>query len=425
MKFLEKKETLGLAILFGVMYFIQGIAEPNEGLISQPVRSLLKNWGHNTSEMALFFGLLALPWSFKPIYGLLTDFIPFFSYRRRSYLILTSLLCFLSLAYLFLFPPIEGEYGKLLLLLFVPTMGIAFSDVVIDALMIEKGQPLNMTGTLQSVQWTSIYAATILVGVIAGYLSGNHLHHFSFLICALFSLLSLMMAVWFVKEDKCQEKNKFRFRVACDSLLQTVKSPSFWGVGSFLFLWNFNPFSTTVLYMHMTGYMGMSEQFYGNTISVLSIACILAAVLYGFYCRKIEFEKLIHCSIISGIFATVCYWWMSDTVSAMVVTFFVGFTYMTATLIQLDLAARTCEPRVAGTTFACLMALSNFSVALSTAFGGVLYDNWTSLWGNQIAFDLLIGVGALFTCLSWLVVPFLIEKAKSHANEAVPSAAKL
>jgi hypothetical protein len=43
---------------------------------------------------------------------------------------------------------------------------------------------------------------------------------------------------------------------------------------------------------------------------------------------------------------------------------------MTATLIQLDLAARSCPPEAAGTVFATLMALENFAASLSTWLGG-------------------------------------------------------
>jgi MFS family permease len=41
-----------LGLLFGAMYFLQGIGEPTEGLIAQPVRSLLKSWGHDAAEIA-------------------------------------------------------------------------------------------------------------------------------------------------------------------------------------------------------------------------------------------------------------------------------------------------------------------------------------------------------------------------------------
>ena len=43
--------TVGLVLLFGTMYFVQGIAEPTEGLIAQPVRSLLASWGRSAAEV--------------------------------------------------------------------------------------------------------------------------------------------------------------------------------------------------------------------------------------------------------------------------------------------------------------------------------------------------------------------------------------
>ena len=56
---------------------------------------------------------------------------------------------------------------------------------------------------------------------------------------------------------------------------------------------------------------------------------------------------------------------------------------MTATLIQIDLAARTCPPETAGTVFALLMALENLSASASTWLGGVLYDEGKERWGSR------------------------------------------
>ena len=51
------------------------------------------------------------------------------------------------------------------MLLFVPTLGIAFSDVLVDALMIEVGKPRNLTGRLQSVQWFAASLGLLCSGV--------------------------------------------------------------------------------------------------------------------------------------------------------------------------------------------------------------------------------------------------------------------
>ena len=71
-----RRETVSLGILFGAMYFFQGIGEPSDGLIAQPVLSLLKSWHFGDVQITQFAAVLALPWAIKPLYGLLSDFVP-------------------------------------------------------------------------------------------------------------------------------------------------------------------------------------------------------------------------------------------------------------------------------------------------------------------------------------------------------------
>ena len=40
------------------------------------------------SEVAIYSSIVSLPWVVKPIWGMISDTIPFFGYRRKSYLIL-------------------------------------------------------------------------------------------------------------------------------------------------------------------------------------------------------------------------------------------------------------------------------------------------------------------------------------------------
>lgn len=41
-------------------------------------------------QVALFMGLANLPWTLKPLIGFISDSVPLFGYRRRSYLLLAS-----------------------------------------------------------------------------------------------------------------------------------------------------------------------------------------------------------------------------------------------------------------------------------------------------------------------------------------------
>ena len=402
----ERRERFGLSVLFGAIYFIQGIGEPTEGLIAQPVRSMLASWGQSATEIATFSALLAVPWVLKPLYGVLSDFVPIAGFRRRSYLLIMSTATALGLAYLYFNPPGPGSYGWLLAVLLVPTVGVAFSDVVADALMVEKGQPRGITGQLQSVQWASLYAATIVTGVLGGYLSQHGHQAISFLICAAAAACAGLIALLFVREER-RPPTLDRTRAAWTALARTVRTRALWGTIAFLFLWSFNPFSTAVLYLHMTRALGFSEQFYGNTVSLLAVAAVAASIAYAFYCRRVPFKWLIHLAIVAGVSSTLAYWGLSGLESAFWITIVVGFTYMTGTLVQLDLAARVVPLETAGTAFALLMAVWNLGFAASAGLGGYLYDRWLPLWGEMAAFDALVAVGALCTSACWLVVPWI------------------
>src|SRR5262245_13639226 len=84
------RRMAGLGALFGLLYFVQGIVEPTEGLLSQPIKSLLRHWDYSAASTAWLMSALTLPWTIKPLYGLLTDFVPIRGSHRRTYLLLTT-----------------------------------------------------------------------------------------------------------------------------------------------------------------------------------------------------------------------------------------------------------------------------------------------------------------------------------------------
>jgi predicted MFS family arabinose efflux permease len=236
----------------------------------------------------------------------------------------------------------------------------------------------------------------------------HHAHDpLEFLLAAAAAASTLVLTLLFVRERTAPRKAEWR--QTRELLWATAATPGLWASAAFLFLWSFNPFNTAVLQSHMTGPLGMSEQFYGKTVSLLAAASMVASIAYGFYCRAVRFSWLLHASIAGGIVSTLAYVWLSGTVSALVVTVCVGFSYMTAMLIQLDLAARICLPATAGTTFAALMAVSNLGMACSLATGGWLYDRWSQQWNPIWAFRLLVILGTATTALCWLLIPALVR----------------
>lgn len=394
------------------MYFVQGIGEPTEGLVGQPVKSFLKANEYTAEEITSFSALLALPWAIKPLYGLLTDFVPLFGLRRRSYLLVTTFATTISLLALFALFHRGVSREALLAALLIPAIGIAFADVVIDALMVEKGQRYDATGRFQSIQWAALYGAAILTGPIGGWLAGHHKQEYGFLICGVAAGASLLMTYFFVREVPVPLERR-GVREAWTTLRRAATTPGLTAVAGFLFLWNFNPFANDVWYFHLTEGIGLAEEFYGWTVSLLGIAAVTASVAYGFYCNRVPFGVLLHVSIAMGVVASASYGLVVGEKSAVAVTLLVGFTYMTAVLIQLDLAARACPADVAGTAFALLMAVTNISLSSAIALGGNLYDRWTATWDAHTAFRMLVALGTLFSIGCWAFVPFLRRRVAS------------
>src|SRR6266542_3287182 len=194
-------EARRLALIFAVVYFAQGMWD----LPIQPITFALKErFGYSATQVASFFSLITIPWLIKPAYGLLSDFVPLFGRRRKSYLMVNCALAAAGGLVLSLLP----DYTPLRIVLLYTVMGfgLAFTDVMTDALMVENGKRMRLTGAFQSVQWASIYTALVLVGVSGGALTERRSLHLVFFLAALFPLLSFSMAVFAVREARVERQ---------------------------------------------------------------------------------------------------------------------------------------------------------------------------------------------------------------------------
>jgi hypothetical protein len=251
-----RKVAPGVFGFFAVLYFVQSVGDPTSGLVAQPVRSLLRSWGESPAALGALMALLAIPWSLKPVFGLLSDFVPLFGSRRRSYLLPSTAIAALSLLALALIPLAPGSRGLLFALLLPTTLAIALGDVIVDALMVEKGQPLGLTGRLQSIQWTAANAALLLTGVVGGYVAEGGLQSLAFALCAVLWMLAFAVAWGYARENHEEHLTPESFRDTASALLGVFREPLFLAVCGLLTLWSFNPVWGSVLYLHMTEGLG-------------------------------------------------------------------------------------------------------------------------------------------------------------------------
>ena len=405
----HRAERRRLVAIFAALYFVQGSCEPTDGLISQPIRAAMLNAGASPGEVARFLALVGLPWALKPLYGLFVDLVPLFGARRRAWMILSTSLATLGLAWLAVHPPEMTPGWELGAVLLLPTFGIALGDVVTDALMVETGQPLDLTGVLQSAQWTASSAATIVLGYFVGWLVETERTALAFGLAALLSFVSLLVAVLAVREPPVPtdppEPPSF------GGAVRASISPRVLRAAAFLFLLAFNPFAA-LEYAHVTIDLSLSESHYALTASVFAIGAVVASLSYGWAAERFAVSKLAHFSLGGSVLVTLALMLVVNEASDYAVSIACALAWTFALLVQMDVAARLCPPRYAGTVFAFLMAVSNGADSISAYVGGELHDRLAPGLGANGAYQVLVVLGAAGTLGAWLLVPWL---ARDHA----------
>lgn len=401
-----------LAILFGIVYFAQGMWY----LPNQTITIVLKDRGLSAAQVAQFFTISTLPWLIKPLYGMVSDFVPLFGRRRKSYLLCTSTLA--AAAGLTLAVVGDHSYWRLAIFFTAMGLGLAFTDVLVDALMVETGRPRGLTGAFQGVQWAAINAATILVGVLGGRLAEGRNLHGAFGLASCFPLVSFVMAALFIKEARAPADRE-AFRQAWRAIRTAVTERDVWVVAGFILFWTFSPSFGPALIYYQTDHLKFSQQFIGILGSLTAASAMVGAFSYAPVSRRLPLKWLIVGAIGIATLATLGYLLYRDATSAVVIELVFGCIGMMTQLAFLDLAAKACPRGVEATFFALLMSVYNLGAQGSQITGGYLYD-----W---FGYEPLVLVSAGMTALAFLLVPVVridyIEAKARLGRVAVESSA--
>src|SRR5438105_13631324 len=135
----ERAEFRRVMLFFALVYLAEGIWQ-SDGLISQPLNYYLRSvHGWSAVQITAFLSVLNLPWLFKPVYGIVSDFVPLFGYRRKSWLVVANLVA--ASAYFAIL--MAGAPDALLMLLLGGIYGMAVASTICGAVLVETGQILH------------------------------------------------------------------------------------------------------------------------------------------------------------------------------------------------------------------------------------------------------------------------------------------
>jgi predicted MFS family arabinose efflux permease len=391
-----------LMFFFGLVYFAQGIGQVS-GLVGQPLNFYLKNaLGFTPSQIAAWMSILIIPWTIKPLYGLLSDFLPIMGSRRKSWLLIMNMLAATGFIMLF------GATGihAIITALLISSFGTAFCDVVTDALMVEQGRITGKTQQFQGTQWMWMAVASIFSSILGGYLCewfspASALHIASAV--TIFAPMLVFACVWFLIKDEPAKISAEQFKSTGKSYLKVLKSKKIIFVALFTAFWNFSPGFGTPFYFFMTDTLKFDQSFIGQLGAIGSVASVIGAWAFTrWLAPKLSTLQLVNISIAIGFVGTLAYLLIGGFWSAIIVTFVVGLAAQVAFLTVMGVAAEACPKNAEGFAFAALMSVSNLATQGSSNFGAYLYDH---VFNSQLA--PLIWVSAIFTLATYLLVPLL------------------
>ncbi len=418
--------------LFAILlvYFVQGIL----GLARLAVSFFLKDeLGLTPAEVAALMGIVALPWVLKPLFGFLSDSLPIFGYRRRSYLLISSVLGSASWFAMGLF---VHSAGTATLFITLSSLGLAISDVIADSIVVERIRDESQAdaGALQSLCW----ATTALGGLITAYLSGFLLErlelHTIFLITATFPLLVSITAA-LLKDTKVEMPSDFT--EAKNHLRQirlALTQKQIWLPVAFVFLWQATPSSDSAFFFFSTNDLGFQPEFLGRVRLVTSIASLVGVWVFQRFLKTVPLRRIFFWStLISvglGLTTLILVTHANRSLGIDDQWFSLGDSLILTVMGQiafmpvLVLAAQLCPAGIEATMFAVLMSVCNLagllsheSGALLTHWLGVTETNFEQLW-------VLVTVTNLATLLPLPLLHWLPETSAALEDDSMFVAAE-
>ena len=292
-----------LMFYFGMVFVVEGIGQ-TDGIIAQPLIYYFKEV-HSWTPVQVTAALTAFnfPWIIKPIYGLVSDFVPLFGYRRKSYLILASLVA--TGAYL-LAAHMEAP-SRLLFVLLLTAYAMAIASTLCGALLVENGQRYATSGAFVNQQWLWFHIAAMSSSLIGGLLvqklSPAGALHGAALIAGIAPLM-IVFGTWFLVHEENRPVDLPELKLAARSLLAAFRIRSLWIVALFLFLYWFSPAFHTPLYYHMTDTLHFSQGYIGILGAISSAGSICGALIYRRCLAELTSKRLLQLSIVLGTATT-------------------------------------------------------------------------------------------------------------------------
>jgi predicted MFS family arabinose efflux permease len=325
-----------------------------------PLKNLLKNELHEgKSATAAFFFWLGIAWYFKPFFGIFTDAFPCFGTRRKSYILMGSVLsiaCFVGL----IFTP--HRYAPLLAMCVAVNVFMVVTSTAVGGYMTEKAQALQASGGFASIFQVAYQTAGVVGGPLGGVLAGMAFG-WTNVTSAAIMLLPIPAAIFFLKEKRIQVNSEKLLGDARKQLTKIARAKTMWAAAGFSFLFYFAPGIQTALFYRQQDALHMSTAQQGLMLFLNGGFAMLTATIYGAWATKRwALRKLLFWCILVGALAQMCYAFYDSMAQAYVIESLWGLGWAAADMALTDLYMRATPAGSEALGFALMVSVRNLSL---------------------------------------------------------------
>ncbi|KAG6616251.1 Folate-Biopterin Transporter (FBT) Family [Phytophthora cinnamomi] len=464
---LKSKDSIGLL----VQYAAVGL---NYGVLPATIYPFLQQYlNASGTQVTTASTLLVLPWSFKCFYGILSDCVPLWGYRRRPWMVIGWVICLVMLLIMACMPAGDPYYtvasdrdikpadytpeiqarinfdaasqsGKYVLLMFFAAVGYVLSDVCADSIVVDFAQrePMETRGKTQSAIYVVRTVFVIIGQFLTGFCFNGEEYGGDFDFSLTFPQLMIILAVltapvipmtwFFIKEEKMPRVD---FKNYMTELWELIQKRAMYQVVFFNFFQGlFSSISYTAsspVASYMVGVTPINSTLSDIFGNLLFMAGIMVTSKWGLHWnwRWMIMFTGVFVMIVDGITTFITIWdvfrsqwfWLGLPVAVQLPY---GVGWMISTFVIVELSGVGNE----GVVYGLITMVSNLSSPFATAMTLVIdqpFDLTTERIqadDTSIRKDVTYAVIIMYamTAFSWVFLVFL-PKQKEETQELLRS----
>lgn len=396
------------------------------------------------SYSALIQSILSFPRIIKPFFGFISDVIPFFGYKRKSYLILNSIIIFICWISLFL---LDASLYLTIFILFIKSLSKTFLNACSSAVLVEISKNKKHEKDEKKLEKFNTSIIYINLGtILSSTTRGIALEYFSnkvmFLISGILSCLDIIAGVLY-HEEKINLKIKgnddinnnngknnlliYSKKEECNELLKILKKREIILISIYMLIITLVPSYYESSFYYLSDMKEFSKRNFGHLTIILMFLFLFNSVLNKNYLNKYSKKKvIIYMTILSFLFSSLYWAYIFYDLNSKLIVFIGVSLYISFKSLSVkplfNLAFLVCPKGYEGSIMGLFYSLRDFGDTCASLMGSWLayfLDIQKNGYQNYHLMIFIINIISLLPLgFIWIINDKSIEAIQNNKNNS-------